>query len=67
MSIAEKVEQKMAALEQLMNTQMHIEMPSAVAESIDSLSIYWEHLSDEDKDYIDCAADAMKEKREWIA
>jgi hypothetical protein len=65
MSISEKVERKMQALEHLMNTQMHIEMPSAVAESIESLSKYWEHLSDEDKDYIDCAHDAMKEKREW--
>jgi hypothetical protein len=66
MSIAEKVERKMQALEHLMNAQMHIEMPSSVAESIESLSIYWAHLSDEDKDYINCAADAMKEKREWI-
>jgi hypothetical protein len=65
MSIAEKVERKMQALEHLMNTQMHIELPSAVAESIESLSIYWAHLSDEDKDYVDCASDALKEKRKW--
>ena len=43
----------MAALEHLMNTQMHLELPSAVAESIESLSMYWEHLSDEDRDYIE--------------
>lgn len=65
MSIAEKVERKMQALEHLMNTQMHIELPSAVAESIESLSIYWAHMSDEDKDYVDCASDALKEKRKW--
>lgn len=65
MSITEKVERKMAALEHLMNTQMHIELPSAVAESIESLSSYREHLSDEDKDYIDCASDALKNKRKW--
>jgi hypothetical protein len=65
MNITEKVERKMAALEHLMNAQMHIELPSAVAESIESLSMYWEYLSDEDKDYIDCASDALKAKRKW--
>lgn len=65
MTIAEKVERKMLALEHLMNTQMHLELPSAVAESIEGLSMYWAHLSDEDKDYIDCASDALKEKRKW--
>lgn len=65
MNIAEKVERKMLALEHLMNTQMHLELPSAVAESIEGLSMYWAHLSDEDKDYIDCASDALKEKRKW--
>jgi hypothetical protein len=65
MNIAEKVERKMKALEHLMNTQMHLELPSAVAESIEGLSPYWAHLSDEDKDYVDCAADALKAKRKW--
>jgi hypothetical protein len=65
MSIAEKVERKMAALEHLMNTQTHLELPSAVAESIESLSLYWEHMSDADKDYVDCASDALKNKRKW--
>jgi len=65
MTITEKVERKMAALEHLMNTQMHLELPSSVAESIEGLSMYWAHLSDEDKDYIDCASDALKNKRKW--
>jgi hypothetical protein len=65
MNIAEKVERKMLALEHLMNTQMHLELPSAVAESIEGLSKYWAHLSDEDKDYVDCASDALKNKRKW--
>ncbi len=65
MTVTEKVERKMAALEHLMNTQMHLELPSSVAESIEGLSMYWAHLSDEDKDYIDCASDALKNKRKW--
>lgn len=65
MNIAEKVERKMLALEHLMNTQMHLELPSAVAESIEGLSKYWAHMSDEDKDYVDCVSDALKNKRKW--
>ena len=65
MNIAEKVERKMKALEHLMNIQMHIKLPSAIVECIESLSMYWEHLSDEDKDYINCASDALKAKRKW--
>ena len=65
MNIAEKVERKMAALEHLMNTQMHLVVPLAVAESMDVLAMYVERLTDEDKDYIDCASDALKSKRKW--
>lgn len=66
MSIEEKIERKMSALEHLMKSQMHIELPSAVTESIEGLSIYWAHMSDEDKDFVECANDALKNKREWI-
>lgn len=62
---AAKIERKMLALEHLMKTQMHIDLPSAVAESIESLSLYTPYLSDEDKDFLDCAADALKNKRKW--
>ncbi len=65
MNIAEKIERKMASLEHLMNTQVHLELPSAVSEVIESLSMYWEHLSEEDRDYVDCASDALKSKRKW--
>ena len=65
MNITEKVELKMSALESMMNKQTHLEAPSIVAESIESLSMYWEYMSDEDKDYVDCASDALKAKRKW--
>ncbi len=64
--LVEKIERKMKALEHLMNTQMHIELPSAVAESIEGLSMYWAHIPDGDKDYIECAREALKNKTEWV-
>lgn len=63
--IAEKIERKMAALEHLMTTQMHITLPYSVSESLDGLSMYWGHMNDADKDYVHCARDALKEKLEW--
>lgn len=67
MNIAEKVERKMASLEHLMNAQVHLELPSAVSEVIESLSMYWEHMSEEDRDYVDCASDALKSNRKWVS
>lgn len=65
MTIAEKIERKMAALEHLMTTQMHITLPDSVAEAFDGLSMYWGHMDDADKDYVQCAKEALKEKLEW--
>ena len=65
MTIAEKIERKMAALEHLMNTQMHITLPYSVTEALDGLSMYWVHMDDADKDYAQCAREALKEKLEW--
>lgn len=65
MTIAEKIERKMASLEHLMNTQMHITLPYSVTEALDGLSMYWGHMGDADKDYVQCAREALKEKLEW--
>lgn len=65
MTIAEKIERKMASLEHLMNTQMHITLPYSVTEAIHGLSIYWGHMGDADKDYVQCARIALEEKLEW--
>jgi hypothetical protein len=64
--IAEKVEEKMVVLEALMIAQEHINSPLKVADVIESLSIYWAHIPDGDKDYIECAREAMKNGTDWI-
>jgi len=64
--ISEIVEKKMNVLELYMNTQEHINSPPKVANVIESLSIYWAHIPDGDKDYIECAREAMKNGTEWL-
>lgn len=66
-TISEVIERKMNALEYLMKNQMHLEMPSVLSTLFEDLSKYVGSMSDQDKDYLDCAFDAMKSKRKWIA
>ena len=63
--IAEKVEEKMVVLEALMIAQEHINSPEKVQDIISSLSMYWAHVPDGDKDYVECAREAMINKTEW--
>jgi hypothetical protein len=65
LTIAQKTERKMAALEHLMNTQMHIKLPLSVIEALDGLSVCWDHLSEDDRDYMQLASDALSTKTEW--
>ena len=67
MSIADKIETKMVELENLMNNRVHLTDPSKVVALVASVSMYWAHMNDDDKDYIDCAIDALENEREWDA
>jgi len=64
--IAEKVEEKMTVLEILMDMQEHINSPEKVQDIISSISLYWAHVPDGDKDYVECAREAMKNGTEWL-
>jgi hypothetical protein len=64
--ILEKVEEKMAVLEILMDMQEHINSPEKVQDIISSISLYWAHVPDGDKDYVECAREAMKNGTEWL-
>lgn len=66
MSIADKIESKLDELENMMYFQVHLTDPTKVSDLLDSLSMYWEHIGDDDKDFIECASDVLKNKREWI-
>jgi hypothetical protein len=52
-------------LQILMEGQAHIDRPEYVDDVIESASKFWSVLSDEDKDYIHCARDALENKTDW--
>lgn len=63
--IAEKVDDLLDELQELMESGSHISDPSKVEEVLDRLSLYWAHLGDENVDYIQASRIALEEKIEW--
>jgi len=59
------IKTRMDHLQELMEGQAHIDRPEYVNDVIDSASKFWSALSDEDKDYIHCARDALENKTDW--
>jgi hypothetical protein len=60
MSIAEKIEEKMLVLESLMDENGKIDSPEEVEVVLKSLSMYWEHMSDDDKDFVEFVRNTLK-------
>ena len=65
MSIKNLIKTRMDHLQELMEGQAHIDRPEYVNDVIESVSKFWTVLSDEDKDYIHCARDALENKTDW--
>ncbi len=64
-NLKNKINNRLDNLEQLMGNQKHLSNPELVLECIDSVTKFWSVLSDEDKDYIECANFALEKKLEW--
>lgn len=60
-----KIKERMDALQRSMESNAHLDDPTAVLDIIDSVSKFWPRLDEEDKDYIQCAKFAIDNEREW--
>ena len=63
--IKTKIESLLDVLQDAMESNLHLEQPERVDEMCSALSIYWEHMDDEGKDYVHGARHAIEEKIEW--
>jgi hypothetical protein len=63
--IKTKIESLLDVLQDAMESNLHLEQPERVDEMCSALSIYWEQLDDEGKDYVHGARHAIEEKIEW--
>ena len=61
----QKINDRMDAVQHHMESNTHLKDPYIVVEAIESVSKFWSVLSDEDRDYLQVASDAVAEGREW--
>jgi len=64
-TLREKIELRMQILEIMMQKQMHLIDPITVDDFLDRVCYCWSVLSEEDRDYIQCAQSAIEDKMEW--
>lgn len=55
----------MDGIQEMMESNVHLENPIKVEEAIAGVSKFWSALSEEDRDYIHGARFAIEEKMEW--
>lgn len=60
-----KINAKLDLLEQSLKEQKHLSDPAFVFGLIDSISVYWSVLNEEDREYVQFAHHALEEQFEW--
>jgi hypothetical protein len=60
-----KIEERMDKLQALMESNKHLENPAEAYNLTMRVSCFWSILSEEDREYIQCAQDAIEDKLEW--
>ena len=55
----------MDQLQQMMESNQHLENKLLVEMHLESVSKFWAILSEEDRDYIQCAMDAIEDGIKW--
>ena len=65
MSLRDKIKTRMDGIQEMMESNVHLENPIKVEEAIAGVSKFWSALSEEDRDYIHGARFAIEEEIEW--
>jgi hypothetical protein len=61
-NLKDKINQRMDILQSWMEQDYHLKRPEVVYDHTLSISKFWSVLSEEDKEYIQCAQDAIETK-----
>jgi hypothetical protein len=61
----EKINEELDKLETMLTSQQHLTSPETVGAHLDVLSMYFHLMSDNDRDYVNCAKVALEEKINW--
>jgi hypothetical protein len=63
--IQAKILPLMDQIQWMMENNEHLKEPDKVLSLMDSVSIYFAHMSDEDRDYLHAVQDVVEEGRIW--
>jgi|TARA_R110000787_G_scaffold217455_1_gene326298 hypothetical protein len=65
MSLRVKLIQRMDALQQMMESNLHLSDPETVLELLDKVKFAWSALSEEDREYIEGVEYAIEAQSDW--
>ena len=60
-----EITKQMDILQEMMESNLHLTEPKKVLTYIDGISFKWTFISEEDREYIQCAQTAIEEGLEW--
>lgn len=65
MHLRDKINMRMDSLQNDMEANIHLLQPEKVMEEVYKISKFWSVLSEEDKDYLQVAQDAIENGSKW--
>jgi len=65
LSLGDKINSRMDKIQEQMEANIHLTDPDEVLNNIINVSKFWSILSEEDRDYLQAARDAIEEKIKW--
>lgn len=63
--LRKKIQDRLDKLQAIMESNQHLENPAEAYNLTIRVSCFWSILSEEDREYIQCAQDAIENKLEW--
>ena len=65
MSIPAKIKERMDNLQNMMESNNHIDNKNNALDAVSLITKFWQALSEEDKDYVQAAQHAIEEQTPW--
>lgn len=65
MDLREKINHRLDQLQAMLESNQHLTDPVKAANLTQRISPFWSILSEEDRDYVQCAQHAIEDQLEW--
>lgn len=65
MDLRQKINHRLDMLQEMMENNEHLDNPTKAYDLTLRISPFWSILSEEDREYVQCAQDAIEEGWEW--